>query len=156
MEFGVSSGGTINRMASAYSGQIFGFDSFLGLPEEFGPNPIATFTTNGAIPAVKENVTLVKGWFEDTLPKFVEEHKNEKVAFMHIDCDIYSATKCVFDNFKHMFQDGSIIAFDEIIGHVVWEDHEIKAFIEFLEETQYKWECIGQEAGQRAAFIIYK
>ena len=45
---------------------------------------------------------LYKGWFEQTLPAFLEGQRGRaraelRIAFVHMDCDIYSSTKCVLD-----------------------------------------------------------
>lgn len=45
---------------------------------------------NGNLPYVNSNVILLKGLFQDTLESFLDNHKNDKISFVHIDCDIYS------------------------------------------------------------------
>ena len=155
LEFGVHTGETITRIANRTKRKIYGFDSFGGLPEDWRPGyGKGTFACD--IPEVPDNVELVVGLFNDTLPKFVEDHKEEKVAFVHVDCDLYSSTKCVFDNLKHMFQDGTVICFDELINYYGYEEHEWKAWHEFLNETKYKWEVLGRYGGEQVGFIIYK
>lgn len=156
MEFGVHTGGTIKQIAQFTTNKVYGFDSFEGLPEDWpGMHGKGHFACD--IPEdLPDNVELVVGLFQNTLPKFIKKHKKEKVAFIHIDCDLYSSTKCIFDNLKNNFQDGSVIAFDELIGYTGWEDHEYKAFNEFLEETKYRWECIGRFGLNQVGFEIYK
>jgi len=64
MEPGVFSGTTINHIA-AYVGPgtvVHGFDSFLGLPESWGPAKKGTFDREGVPPEVRENVRLHAGW----------------------------------------------------------------------------------------------
>jgi hypothetical protein len=157
LEFGVATGETINKIAKATENRtVYGFDSFEGLPEDWRPDQgIKKGAFAGPIPNVLPNVQLVVGLFSDTLPKFVQEH-TEPVAFIHVDCDLYSSTKCIFDNLKDKMQDGTIIAFDEIRAYQGFEQHEYKAFNEFLEENKYQWECIGQHGGEKAGFKIYK
>jgi hypothetical protein len=156
LEFGVHKGGTLSIIAKSTNNKVYGFDSFEGLPEDwFAANNKGHFACD--IPTdLPENTELVVGLFQDTLPKFVEEHKEQKVAFLHVDCDLYSSTKCIFDNLKHNFQDGSIICFDELIDYEGWENHEWKAWNEFLEETGYKWEVLGKYGTHQVAFKIYK
>lgn len=158
LEFGVHTGGTIKIIASSTKNKVYGFDCFEGLPEEWvGMHSKGHFACK--IPEdLPENVELIVGLFNDTLPKFIEEHKDEKVAFVHVDCDLYSSTKCIFDNLKNMFQDGTIICFDELIdyGDEEWKNHEWKAWNEFLEETKYKWEVLGKYGKHQVAFKIYK
>src|SRR5262245_45116823 len=97
LEFGVWSGMTVNFIADRYKGPVHGLDSFEGLPEGWWDKryPKGAFSTSGKLPTVQPNVCLHVGWFEDTLPRFVAEHPGP-VAFLHVDCDLYSSTKTVF------------------------------------------------------------
>ena len=153
MEFGVATGGSIRTLASQTTETVYGFDSFEGLPEAWNSLPAGHF--NCKAPDVPSNVVLVQGLFQDTVPSFIQEH-SDPVSFIHIDCDLYSSTKYVFDMFKDRFQDGSVIAFDEIINYNTWEDHEYKAFNEFIQETKYQYECIGTYGQHQAGFIIHR
>lgn len=167
LEFGVYAGGTINRIARCTDKNIiFGFDSFEGLPEAwtgrieswdttgkergstYGPG---TFSLGGVLPQVAENVKLIKGWFQDTLPIFKKEHP-EKISFLHIDSDIYSSAKIIFDNLKDRICNGCIIVFDELVGYQGFEEHEWKAWFEFVKENDITFEWIG---GNRSGHIKY-
>jgi hypothetical protein len=136
LEFGVGTGRSINFIA-ALNPQItvHGFDSFKGLPEDWRDNKKGTFgfKEEGVFPPVLPNVVLHVGLFENVLPVFVEkELKNQLVAFIHIDCDIYSSTKCVFDILKNNIKPGTVIVFDEYFNYPGWKQHEFKAFQEFI------------------------
>ena len=78
-EFGVFEGDSINYLADLiFPKTIFGFDSFLGLEEDFSLDyPKGGFNKNGEMPLVKNNVSLIKGSFSDTLPEWL--NKNSKV-----------------------------------------------------------------------------
>jgi len=69
IEFGVYKGDTINYIARKLpSFDVFGFDSFEGLPEFWRDGfDKGTFSLN-SLPEVEKNVKLYKGWFDDTLP----------------------------------------------------------------------------------------
>ncbi|GMH86302.1 hypothetical protein TL16_g10496 [Triparma laevis f. inornata] len=69
VEFGVSSGRSIRMMAEMLPREktIYGFDTFTGLPQAWGNEPIGTYTTGGQKPAVPENVKLIKGLFSETV-----------------------------------------------------------------------------------------
>ena len=154
LEFGVASGGTINRIADILKDRtIYGFDSFEGIPEDWRPD-ILKGNFACSVPEVRENVKLVIGMFNDTLPTFLQTH-TDLIAAIHMDADLYSSTKTVFDNVKNQLVDGCIILFDEFMGYGGWEEHEAKAFFEFIEETGYKWECISK-GGEQVSFIITK
>jgi hypothetical protein len=131
LEFGVATGQTISQIAALSQAHVFGFDSFEGLPEPWRTGfPKGCFS--GEIPQVPSNVSIIRGWFSDTLPKFTEEHK-EPVAFLHVDCDLYSSTKCIFDFLYPRIGRGCVIVFDEYFNYPGWQDHEHKAFIELVD-----------------------
>lgn len=143
LEFGVYEGETINVIASMLKNKtVFGFDSFEGLPEtwRFGFEK-GTFAIN-KLPKVRGNVILIKGWFDETLPEFREKH-NQQISFIHIDCDLYSSTKVVFDSLGDKITPGTIIVFDEFFNYPAWREGEYKAFSEFVKERNIKFEYIG-------------
>jgi hypothetical protein len=148
-EFGVGSGRTINHIASVLPDtQIFGFDSFEGLPEDWRPGfPKGTYAIR-KLPAVFPNITLIKGWFHETLPAFLQEHSGI-FSFLHIDCDLYSSTKTILELCQGRIQPGTVIVFDEYLNYPGWKDGEHKAFQEFVEETllsyTYAGFCEGEE-----------
>jgi hypothetical protein len=82
------------------------------------------------------------GWFKDTIPVFAQEYSGP-FAFAHLDADLYSSTKTVFDNLSDWFVAGTIVVFDEYFGYHGWQRHEHKAFLEFLSRTGLSFEAIG-------------
>ncbi len=143
LEFGVFSGKTINKIAETVPKQIiYGFDSFEGLPEKWRTGyEEGTFKVN-TLPEVKENVVLVKGWFDKTIPQFLEKHI-EPCAFIHIDCDLYSSTKTVFSYLRNRIVKGTVIVFDEYFNYPGWQEGEYRAFQEFVEENNLKYEYLA-------------
>ena len=144
LEFGVNKGISINFIA-AYNPMkmIYGFDSFEGLPEDWKYDCTAgTFNQNGIMPKVNSNVKLIKGWFDSTIPKFLEQ-TNESCAFIHIDCDIYSSAKTIFSLLGNRITHGTVIEFDEYFNFPSWQEHEFKAFHEFIDEYGLEYEYIG-------------
>jgi cytidyltransferase-like protein len=143
LEFGVYQGRTINYIALKFpNNTIYGFDSFEGLPEEWNDkNPKGIYTLNGNLPKVEKNVELIKGWFNETLPSFINDHKSP-ISLLHVDCDIYSSTACVLESLKDQIVDGTVVIFDEIWKYPNYKEHEIKAFAEFLLKYNFKYECI--------------
>ena len=105
------------------------------------------FTLNGKKPNVLSNVSLVKGWFKNTLPLFLNKNKN-KISFIHIDCDTYESTKDVFDCInKNLLQKGTMILFDEYMGYTGWRENEFKAWQEYVDKNKikYKYIAFGEE-----------
>lgn len=147
VECGVYKGSSIRKIANKTQNIVYGFDSFDGLPEEWD-RPDMKFDKGafslGRLPDVPKNVVLIPGWFEDSLPQFVKNHQNEKIAFLHVDCDLYSSTKTIFDTLGEMLERGSVIVFDELLNYPNYEKHEIKAFYEFLINSAYDVKWIGK------------
>lgn len=153
LEFGVYRADSINRLAGFKPNVTFyGFDTFSGLPETWTLGAKSGAMNAGGKPPVRQNVRLIEGLFADTLPKFLAEHAGEKIAFMHIDCDLYSSTKTVFDHAKQHLAPGAIIIFDEYFNYHGWQEQEHQAFMQYVQEENVAFDYIGyvRTAGQVA------
>jgi hypothetical protein len=136
LEFGVFTGGTVRLIARRVGGRIVhGFDSFEGLPEAWSGFNLGkgAFDLGGRLPRVPKNVRLHRGWFEDSLPAWLN-HNPGTVAFVHVDCDLYSAACTVLSLLADRIVPGTVIVFDEYFNFPNWEQHEYKAFQEFAAE----------------------
>ncbi|QTH42270.1 class I SAM-dependent methyltransferase [Cohnella sp. LGH] len=143
LEFGVFKGESLNQIASLVPTEVvYGFDSFEGLPEDWYPGFEKGIFAVPHLPNVRPNIQLVKGWYDETLPKFLENN-DQKCTFIHIDCDLYSSTRTVFNELKDRIVSGTIIVFDEYFNYPNWKNGEYKAFMEFIEETGFKFEYLG-------------
>jgi hypothetical protein len=144
LEFGVYKGNSINRFAGLKPNVTFyGFDTFSGLPETWTLGAKAGAINAGGKPPVRDNVRLIEGLFADTLPKFLAEHAGEKILFMHIDCDIYSSTKTIFDLTKGRLAPGAIIIFDEYFNYPGWQQQAYQAFMEFVRQENLAFDYLG-------------
>src|ERR1043166_5216946 len=153
-EFGVFSGTTINFLAKLTTRTVFGFDSFEGLPEAWPPDLPKGYFALKRLPHVRRNVTLVKGWFHETLPGFVEQNPG-MVGFVHMDCDLYSSTKIVFDLLEPRLAAGAVIVFDEYFNYPNWEEGEYKAFNELLTRTGLSFDFICyHRKGHQVAVVL--
>ena len=85
---------------------------------------------------------LHKGWFQDTLPGFLAQHP-EPARFVHIDCDLYSSTNTVLGLLADRIVPGTVIVFDEYLNYPGWQEHERKAFAEFVARTGTKYKYLG-------------
>jgi len=141
LEFGVRFGTSIRQIAKMVDQPVHGFDSFEGLPEVWHHEPKGSYTTKGVIPVVPGNVSLHVGWFEDSLPKFLETNP-EPVRFINIDCDIYSSTVTILENLAPRMVAGSVIVFDEYIGNERWREDEYKAFKEAVAKNGWGYEYL--------------
>ena len=154
-EFGVFAGQSINWIARQVEGPVYGFDSFEGLPERwidgFRPGHFAL----AKLPKVPKNVELIKGWFHETLPKFIAEH-SDKVSFLHIDCDLYSSTNKILTLLGPQIVPGTVIVFDEYFNYPGWQMGEFKAFQEFIERTKYEYEYISYNRYDEQVAVLIK
>ncbi len=154
LEFGVWKGRTINFIADKIDQVIYGFDSFQGLPEDWRVGYERELFKLNKLPKVKKNVMLVQGYFKNTIPQFLSENK-EKIAFMHIDCDLYSSTKDIFTYTKNRLINGTVIVFDEYFNYPDWENGEYKAFQEYIKNNNIKYNYLGYcHNDQQVALII--
>lgn len=156
MEFGVRFGNTIRQLAELCGSaqQVHGFDSFEGLPEAWHNESKGSYSTQGKMPDVPSNVMLHAGWFDSTLPDFLNRTPGT-VKLINIDCDIYSSTKTVLDSLSTRVVAGSVIVFDEYIGNERWREDEYKAFQEAVARYgwQYEYLCFSPFTKQVAVRI---
>jgi len=153
-EFGVWRGESINHIARMTTSQVVGFDSFEGLPERWWDGFKQGAFALTRLPEVEKNVTLVKGWFNETLPVYLAQNKGP-VGFLHVDSDLYSSAKTVFELLEPRLKPGAVIVFDEYFNYPEWQEGEYKAFAEFLERTNLAFDFIGYNRnGEQVAVIL--
>ena len=141
LEFGVATGRSIRHWAKLFpTHDIYGFDGFEGIYEPWNGLPAGHFAQ--PLPRVPANVKLVVGRFDATLPTWCKQHKGF-ASLIHIDCDLYSATKDVFKHIKPYIHSGTIIVFDEYWNYPGWQQHEFRAW----QETGIPYEYIGRVHG---------
>lgn len=140
LEFGVFDGTSINKFAQIHKDKkIYGFDSFLGMREDWSGTDVEQgfFNLNGQMPKVSNNVELIKGWVQDTVKVFLNTHKPE-IGFAHMDLDTYESTKYVLKEIKPFLKKGSILLFNEFYNFPGWSVGEYKALAEIFDENEYK------------------
>lgn len=144
LEFGVASGTTLKIIADESrerDGIVAGFDVFSGLPETWRTGFPAGEFAQESLPEVP-GAQLVPGLFEETLPTFLDQER-ETVAFLHLDADLYSSTKTVLDLLGDRLVPGSIIVFDEFFNYPGWQNHEYRAWTEYVTRTGISFEYVG-------------
>ena len=155
LEFGVGRGKSIRWIGTHAGRTVYGFDSFEGIPEYWNGNPVGAFA-QAKLPSVPDNVRFQVGMFDDTIPEFLQQH-NDPVSFLHVDCDLYSSTVTIFDALGPRLQPGAIVLFDEYYNFPRWQQHEYKAFQEFVEKSGVEYEYIAYSVtGQQVAARIQK
>jgi hypothetical protein len=155
LEFGVFTGGTIRYIAKRIGKRtIHGFDSFEGFAEPWTGFSLGnkTFDVKGRLPRVPDNVQLHRGFFDTSLPQWLADHPGS-VAFVHVDCNLYSSTKTILDLLAPRFVPGSVILFDEYFNYPGWQQHEFKAFQEFVSAHTIKYDYLAFARQQVAVRI---
>ena len=147
MELGVFTGHTLSLINQNTENTIvYGFDTFSGLPEDwaessgnilYNKNAFAT-----SIPVDTDKNTFIVGKVEDTLLDFLKE-KNQKIKFIHLDLDLYSASKYALNTIFDYLEDEAIIVIDDVYGLPSWEEHSIKSLSECFDESKYDMEPIA-------------
>jgi hypothetical protein len=164
LEFGVYKGKSITYFAQKNPKiKLFGFDSFEGFSEEWGgvsdQYSKVCFSQNGYLPEVPENVTLIKGFVEETLPNFIQQ-KTSRISFVHIDTDTFSPCYTILNELKPHFQHGTILLFDELVGYPNYQSHELKALEMVLDRDEYEFigfaKLLGPGQLVKAAIRIIK
>jgi hypothetical protein len=153
-EFGVCGGYSFKWWLQKNTNQqshFFGFDTFEGLPEKFGP------FGKGAMAVALESLDIhdprasfYKGLFQDTLIPFLEEYKHTRKKLVHLDADLFSSTLFVLSQLYRFLNDGDILLFDEFAV----PKHEFQAFKIFTESFYVKYEVIG--AANNYLFLAVK
>ena len=119
IEFGVAGGHSFkwwleqNKNADS---NFYGFDTFDGLPEDWGPFKKGSFTNNNAVPEINDaRGKFYTGLFQQTVPTFVKELDNSKRNVLMMDADLYSATLYALTSLAPYLKKGDIIFFDEFV-----------------------------------------
>ena len=60
-----------------------------------------------------KNFELIKGDIHKTLPIFLKKNKKLKISFLHLDMDVYDATKFALENFYNKISKNGIILIDD-------------------------------------------
>ncbi len=157
LEFGVYYGRSLSVLASSELSQALhwhGFDSFSGLPEDWSEKETkGSYSTDGQVPEMPDNVTLHEGWFNDTLPPFIAQDKQASAAFIHIDCDLFSSTQTALEALRDRCRPGTVIQFDELIGYPGYQQHEWRAWQAFLQQWPQGYRLLGSVFMGRAVAV---
>lgn len=166
LEFGVHTGNTISQIKkytdilninNKIPYQIYGFDSFQGLPEDWKGTPLkkGTFNINLQIPKI-EGVSFFAGWFDNTIPQYLK-HKDQ-IALLHCDADLYSSTIDILYGLNDCICKNTIILFDEWYynHHNIPKNrlHERKAFYKWAIDKKRRYTILPHIEEERRIVII--
>jgi len=154
LEFGVADGHSFNWWMTENThpaSRFYGFDTFTGLPEDFGPYKKGYFNTGNNIPLIKdERGEFYQGLFQQTLPGFLKSFDNSKKNIVMLDADLYTATLFVLTSLAPFLKKDDIIFFDEFVVPT----HEFMAYYQFVNSYYFNLELIG--AANNFYFVAFK
>ena len=146
---------TVNYIAEKFDGTVYGFDSFEWLPEDWWWKFKKWSFSLKKLPLCRDNVILKKWYFNKSLPELVKEHKNEKIGFLHIDCDLYSSTLCAFTELDPLIKEWTIVVFDEYRGYPWWKEGEHKALLDYAEKYWRKFKYVAYNSNYQQVMIKF-
>lgn len=152
VECGVYKGASFLRFAtfreileSPHSRKMIGFDAFGHFPDhnEDATNKdfVRRFAAAGGdgigresmreVLAYKgfDNCELIEGDICQTVPQYVIDHPELKIALLHVDVDVYQPTKVILDQLFGRVVKGGLVVFDDY-GTVAGETRAIDEFLE--------------------------
>jgi len=134
-EFGVRWGTIINKWAGHNKNKesVFaGFDTFTGLPEDWGNVKKGSLSNDGEVPTpADERVHFYVGLVQDTLPVYLSNIDENTKKVIHFDFDLYSATLFSLLQLTGHMKKGDVIIFDQYFS-VTKNHHEYRAFRDYL------------------------
>ncbi len=158
LELGVYKGCSLIRFAiyrkileNCFSRKFYGFDTFGKFPTKNVKNIddlgfVDKFTKGGGDSINKEkleeifyekkidNIHLIQGDIFNSLPKFLEDNKELKIALLHLDMDTYEPTSFALSQLLDRMVKGGVIVVDDynsVFGAT-------KALDEFCEQYGFK------------------
>jgi O-methyltransferase len=154
IEFGVAQGQSFIWFLQQnlnLESRFYGFDTFTGLPEDFGSYKKGSFDTQNKPPEIRDSrIKFYQGLFQQTVPGFLLELNNSRRNVIMIDADLYSATLYVLTSIAPFLKKDDIIFFDEFAVPT----HEFKAFNDFVQSYYINLELIA--AANNYYFAAFK
>ncbi len=141
LEFGVYKGDSlkwwVNNVKNPKS-RFFAFDTFQGLPEDWGTKEKGYFSTKGNLPSISDQRCHYEvGLFQETLYKFLEKYTLDRKMIVHLDADLYSSTLFLLTSLSSKLKKGDILIFDEFYGE------EFQAFCDFKLAYYFSYKILG-------------
>ncbi len=143
LEFGVSGGYSFAwwvKNCNHPNSKFFGFDTFEGLPENWGVFNKGDMSAN--IPTLDDTrAAFIKGLFQDTLPSFLAQQNihQETRKIIHLDADLFSSTLFALTSLAPYLKKDDILLFDEFNV----PNHEFFAFKVFCDSYYVKTKLIA-------------
>jgi len=143
LEFGVARGLSFKWWISRITdpaARFYGFDTFSGLPEDWGPFKKGDMNNGNTPPGIDDSRhQFYQGLFQQTLLPFLNNYKPGRRKVIHMDADLYSSTLYVLTLLTPFIKAGDILCFDEFNVPM----HEYKAFKEWSSSFYIRYKVLG-------------
>jgi O-methyltransferase len=143
LEFGVYGGSSFKWWLGHNThpqSRFIGFDTFEGLPEDWGIFKRGDMSSGLKMPDVDDpRASFVKGLFQQTLPEVLKTVGREKRKVIMMDADLYTSTLYVLTTVAPFLAKGDVILFDQFNV----PRHEFLAFTNFVESHYIRLQLIG-------------
>jgi len=179
-QLGVYTGGSMQGIATRIHGfgQMWGFDSFVGLPPEASgvhkegrhwnqgafssSDAMRTYSTKALFRKLRHkinraegNVTFIRGYFNETMtPSLLREHRFQPALFVDVDGDLYISA---LDGVGWMLQNGLLVP-GSLVRYDDWKDDkswgETRAHEELTRRYHVKWRHISHVKHSYAEFEL--
>jgi hypothetical protein len=154
LEFGVAGGQSFDwfmMQNTREKSRFYGFDTFDGLPEDWGPFKKGAFSNNNVLPTIKDSRgKFYKGLFQQTVPAFLHELDDSRRNVIMMDADLWSATLYALTILAPRLKKDDIIFFDEFVVPT----HEFKAYLDFIQSHYINLKLIA--AANNYYFAAFK
>jgi hypothetical protein len=154
MEFGVAHGQSFRWFVNQNTHpetKFYGFDTFTGLPEDWGPFKKGFFDNKSTFPEINDQrCKFYQGLFQQTVPDFLPQLSVNKRNVFMMDADLYSSTLYVLTTIAPFLKKDDIIFFDEFAVPA----HEFKAYHDFVQSYYINLKLIG--AANNYYFTAFK
>ena len=155
-EFGVGSGRSLRMTQELLplDVAVHGFDTFTGLPQAWGNEPAGSYSTGGIVPSIEGKVYFHKGLFGNTITPFLEQSGEDAfLAYANVDCDLYSSTLDILERMHGRLVPGTVLVFDEYMGHPTWRQDEFRAWRECCNRFGWKYEYLAFSLATKQAVV---
>jgi len=144
LEFGVAAGRSFRWWTGKVKNpdsRFYGFDTFTGLPEDWGPFKAGDMSNGNTPPEIDDTRhEFFQGLFQVTLYDFLKTFDSDKKKVIMLDADLYSSTLFVLTTLRPYLKKGDVLFFDEFNVPM----HEYKAFSEWTQAFYIEYEVLGQ------------
>ncbi len=157
LDLGVWIGWSTRLISDASDRQVYGFDTFEGLVEDWQVDDQMVFKSGtfslteplaqrlmpdtgvvlheGVPDALGRKVQFIRGSTYETLAPFLADRPASPIRLFHMDLDTYESCLHALETCKDRFIEGSILIFDEYLV----TNGEMLAFYEFQSKYELEW-----------------